>query len=293
MDDALPITIRIRGVLGQLQPAVRKVGEFIVENPSRAAAMTISALASETGVSEATVVRLAREVGVAGHADLRLQLASEVGSRSKVDAAFEGSTDVSPDDDLRSAVEKIAYIDQRSVVDTLRGLSLESVAQVVDAMEEADRIFIFGVGASGLVAQDLAQKLQRVGKPAIAYFDAHTALVAAAVVNQDCLAIGVSNSGATTDTLDIMREAHRRGATTVAITNAPRSKLARLVDYVLVTAAMESRFRAGSTGSRLAQLALVDCLYVGFAQQTFERSQHALNVTRDVVASRHEDTFNG
>jgi DNA-binding MurR/RpiR family transcriptional regulator len=71
--------------------------------------------------------------------------------------------------------------------------------------------------------------------------------------------------------------------TTVAITNFPRSAIARVADHVLTTAARETTFRSGATASRLAQLTVVDCVFVGVAQQTFESSQQALQATHDAV----------
>lgn len=285
-DASVPVTVRIRGLLPGLQPAQRRVGEYIVNSPSKIAGMTISVLARETGVSEATVIRLCREIGVGGYPALRLALAEEVGGRSKADAQFEGDTDISPEDDLQSAVEKIAYVDQRSVTDTAKALSMEDLALVIAAMQKADCINIFGVGASGLVALDLQQKLQRIAMVAFAHSDAHQGLVSAALASPAVTTILISHSGETEDVLAVMREAARGGGTTVAITDSPRSSLAQMADHVLATSAMESTFRAASTGSRLAQLTVVDCLFVGLAQQTFDSSIRALTLTREAVASR-------
>ena len=286
VDNKVPLTTRIRGLLSQMQPAMARVGSFIVLNPRDAAAMTISTLATATDVSETTVVRFCREIGIDGYSQLRLGLAVEMGARSEAEDKFQGSTDISADDTLVSAVEKIAYADARSVADTARSLPLETLATVVDGIVSARRCDIFGVGASGLVAMDLQQKLHRIGLVSFALIDPHQALVSAALLDEECVAIAISHSGATTDTIDTLLEARDRGATTVAITNSPRSRLATLADHVLTTAAMETTFRSAATGSRLAQLTVVDCLFVGVAQQTLEQSVHALDETRRAVVSK-------
>ncbi|HWM73265.1 MAG TPA: SIS domain-containing protein, partial [Nocardioides sp.] len=107
-----------------------------------------------------------------------------------------------------------------------------------------------------------------------------------ALLTDDDVAVAISHSGATKDTLDALALAQRNGATTVALTNFPRSPLARLSDHVLTTAARETTFRSGATASRLAQLTVVDCVFVGVAQRTFETTQRALEVTHDAVADR-------
>lgn len=285
-DNKVPLTTRIRGFLPQMQPAMARVGSFIVDHPREAAAMTISVLAGATDVSETTVVRFCKEIGVDGYSQLRLGLAVEMGARGEAEERFEGSTDISADDTLVSAVEKIAYADARSVADTARSLPLETLAAVVDRIVSARRCDIFGVGASGLVAMDLQQKLHRIGLVSFALIDPHQALVSAALLDEDCVGIAISHSGATTDTIDSLVEARERGAATVAITNSPRSRLASIADYVLTTAAMETTFRSAATGSRLAQLTVVDCLFVGVAQQTLEQSVQALDETRRAVVSK-------
>lgn len=288
-DHAVPLTIRIRGILPGLQPAMARVGTFILDHPKDVAGMTISALAEATDVSETTVVRFCREIGVTGYAQLRLGLAVEVGARNEASDKFLGSTDISAEDTLLSAVEKIAYADARSVEDTAKSLSLETLEKVVEAVAGSGRTDISGVGASGIVANDLQQKLHRIGLVSFAFTDPHQGLVSAALLDSRDVAIAISHSGTTTDTIEILSAAKRHGATTVAITNSPRSPLASLADHVLTTAAMETTFRAASTGSRLAQLTVVDALFVGVAQIRFEESISALDETRKVVTVKRVD----
>lgn len=145
------------------------------------------------------------------------------------------------------------------------------------------------MGASGIVANDLQQKLHRIGLVSFAFTDPHQGLVSAALLDSRDVAIAISHSGTTTDTIEILSAAKRHGATTVAITNSPRSPLASLADHVLTTAAMETTFRAASTGSRLAQLTVVDALFVGVAQIRFEESISALDETRKVVTVKRVD----
>ena len=285
-DGWVPLTTRIRGLLPQMQPAMARVGTYVVSHPLEAASMTITVLADATDVSETTVVRFCREIGVDGYSQLRMGLAAEMGARGEAEDKFEGSTDISAADTLASAVQKIAYADARSVADTARALPMETLAVVVERIVAARRCDIFGVGASGLVAMDLQQKLHRIGLVSFAFIDPHQALVSAALLDEDCVAIAISHSGVTTDTIDTLLEARERGAVTIAITNSPRSRLATLADHVLTTAAMETTFRSAATGSRLAQLTVVDCLFVGVAQQTLEKSVHALDETRRAVVSK-------
>ncbi|WP_154793358.1 MurR/RpiR family transcriptional regulator [Occultella kanbiaonis] len=281
-----PLVLRLRGGLDQLQPSMRRVAEYVLEDPRRAARTTITDLSAASGVSQTTVMRLCHELGLAGYREFRLALAAETG-RSDAAAERELRTgDIAEGDDLASVIAKIAYADARAVEDTARSLSVPELEAVVEAIVTAGRVDIYGVGASGTVATDLQQKLHRIGRVAFAHADAHLALTSAALLGERDVAIGISHTGTTIDTVEALRLAGARGATTVALTNAPGSPIARLADRVLLTAARETTFRSGATASRLAQLTVVDCVFVAIAQRTYDASQAALEVTRAAVEDR-------
>lgn len=283
MTDQLSDTLRSQ--LADLQPAMRRVGDYVLADPAHAATLTITDLAAACDTSEATVVRFCRRLGLRGYPQLRMALATELGSREHSDTPSP-TGDIAPGDDLASVIEKIAFADARAVEDTARSLSVAELEAVVDTMVTANRVDLYGVGASGFVAADLQQKLHRIGRTAFAFPDAHMALVSAALVGPGDVAIAISHTGTTIDTLDALRIASDHGATTVAITNNPRSPLARAADHVLRTAARETTFRSGATASRLAQLTVVDCVFVAVAQRTYDRSQAALEATLAAVADR-------
>lgn len=113
--------------------------------------------------------------------------------------------------------------------------------------------------------------------------DQHAALTATALLGPGDVAVAISHSGETEDTIDPLRAAGERGATTIALTNAPRSTLARSADLVLTTCARETPFRSGATVSRIAQLAVIDCLFVGVAQRSSDEATEALEKTHRAV----------
>ncbi len=284
-DSALASTVRIRALMPSLAPAERRVAERVLADPAAAAASTIGTLATECATSETTVIRFCRAVGFTGYPALRLALAAE-GGRSEGTNGRELTGDIAADDDLDKVVAKIAFADARAVEETAQQLDLDALHEVIDALVGARRIDVYGVGASGLIALDFQQKLHRIGRVAFAWTDPHLALTSAALLTEGDVAVAISHSGTTQDTVDLLALADRNGATTVAVTNFPRSPLAELGDHVLTTAARETTFRSGATASRLAQLTVVDCVFVGVAQRTFETSQRALELTHDAVLDR-------
>lgn len=282
-------TVQIRSVLPSLAPAERRVAERILERPSEISSHSIGDLAAIASTSEATVVRFCKKVGFAGYPDLRLALASEVGR-----SAAEGrdsrvmGMDIGPEDSLGDVVTKVGALDAQAVTDTVEQLDIAELAAVIEGVAGANRIELYGIGASGLVAIDLQQKLRRIGFPAAVSVDGHAALTSAAVLAAGDIALGVSHTGETLDVIDPIRLAGSQGATTVAMTNYPRSSLAEAADLVLTTAAREAAFRAGAMASRSAQLTVVDCVYLGVAQRDHARTLLSLEQTSAAVRDRRQ-----
>jgi DNA-binding MurR/RpiR family transcriptional regulator len=278
--------VRVRALMPTLAPAEQRVAARVLDDPGAVAASTISALAAECDTSQTTVVRFCRALGMPGYPALRMALATEMGRADRDGRAHTVSGDIGPGDDLDEVVRKIAFADARAVEETAEQLDLDGLRRVIDAIVAARRVDIYGVAASAIVGLDLQQKLQRIGRVAFAWNDPHVALTSAALLGPKDVAIGISHTGATEDTVDALARARKNAAKTVAVTNFPQSPLASVADEVLTTAARETTFRSGATASRLAQLTVIDCVFVGVAQRTFESTQHALEVTRDAVKGR-------
>ncbi len=177
----------------------------------------------------------------------------------------------------------MGFADARAVEETAEQLDIAELTRVTELIAAAGRVDVYGVGASAFVAADLQQKMHRIGRVCFAWSDTHIMLTSAAVLGEGDVAVAISHSGATTDTVEALRVAREHGATTVAVTNFPRSPITSVADHVLTTAARETTFRSGATASRIAQLTVIDCLFIGVAQQHLDEAMAALGATRDAV----------
>lgn len=270
----------VRAVLPSLTPAAQIVARLILDDPAMVARSTITEISTMSGISEATIVRTARSLGFAGYSQLRFALAAAV-ARQEPDRLVPG--DLAPDDPLTDVIAKVANAESQALADTAVQLDPDRLGAVVDIVTAARRVDVYGVAASGLVAADMAQKLLRIGLPAHCFTDAHLALTSAALAREGDVAVGVSCTGETPDVIGPMRVARKSGAATVAITNNPRSSLAELADHVLISAGRETAFRPGALASRISQLLIVDYIFVGVAQRTYDASDAALRATRDAL----------
>ena len=281
--------MRIRSLLPGLARAEQRVAKVVLENPASVARRSITEVAEQAQTSETTVTRFCKAIGVGGYPELRIALAADT-ARSEAREERDLGGEIDPQDDLRTVVEKVTFADARAVEETAGQLDIDILQKVVDAVASAGRVDVYGVGASAFVAADLQQKLHRIGRVSFAWNDTHIMLTSAAVLSSGDVAVGISHTGATSDTVEALRVARERGATTVALTNFPRSPIADMADLVITTAARETTFRSGAMASRIAQLTVIDCLFIGVAQRHMDDAMGALEVTREAVGTHRLET---
>jgi DNA-binding MurR/RpiR family transcriptional regulator len=283
-DSPAGLLVRLRGLRPSLSPAEDRVAERVLADARAAAGLTISELAVQARTSETTVLRFCKRLGLPGYPQLRLALAAESAQpRSRIVA----DTDINEDDTIDDIISKIAFTDASAVEETAQQLDRASLTAAAGAIAGASRVDIYGIGASAIVGTDAQQKLHRIGVVAFSWNDPHIALTSAALLGKGDVAMGISHSGTTRETIESLSKAKRQGATTIAITNFPLSRLVDTADIVLTTAARETSLRSGATASRIAALTVVDCLYIAVAQRDLARAAKAVADTRAAVSGHH------
>ncbi|MER7079078.1 transcriptional regulator, RpiR family [Saccharopolyspora kobensis] len=278
--EASPL-VKIRSLLPGLARAEQRVANIVLADPASISRRSITEVAEAAGTSETTVTRFCKAIGVGGYPDLRIALAADTARTSTRDREL--GSDIAPDDDLRQIIEKVGYADAKAVEETAEQLDAAVLEPLVEDVAQARRIDVYGVGASAFVALDLQQKLHRIGLTCFAWSDTHNALTSAAVLREGDVAIGISHTGATAETVEALREARRRGATTAALTNFARSPITEVADHVLTTAVRETTYRSGAMASRIGQLTVIDCLFIGVAQRHLDQARAALEATYEAV----------
>ncbi len=252
--------VRLERAYDGLGVAERRAAEYILAHPSKVIHMSVTEVASRAGASEATIVRLCQKVGFKGYHDLRLRLAAEVTVPRR--NMYESIT---KEDSIRAIMEKSFTLYVQSLQDTLAVLDVGEMERAVDAILRAGKVQLYGAGGSGGIASVAYEKLLRVGVFSSVCTDPHTQTVLAGMLRPGDVAIGVSHSGASMETVNAVSLAKDAGATSIGITNRSRSPLAKLVDIKLVTGAQETPLGPEAGVSRIAQVAIVDVLCVGVA----------------------------
>ena len=267
-----------------MRPAQKKVADFVLKNPEKAASSTISELSKAVGISTASVVRFCEDIEFSSFTAFRLAVSVASEQRRVAREIFAIDRDeIDPNDSMHEVVAKTVFHEVEAIQQTGSNLDLKTLEKVVGLITKAKRIELFGLGSSSLATQDLRQKLHRIGLFAFDSPDNHQAITSSALMNPGDVGIVFSHSGVTPETLEVLQIMKRSGAKTVAVTNFPESVISRNADFRLTTVAKETRYRSGAMSSRIAQLALVDFLFVRIMQLRLESAELLLQRTYEAV----------
>jgi RpiR family carbohydrate utilization transcriptional regulator len=275
---------RIKASLPSLAPAEQRVGKLVLADPRAFANLPVTELADRAHVSKPTVVRFCRSVGYDGLSDFKLKLA---GSVSEGVPFIHRSVDV--DDKTSDIAVKVidntvaAFLKYRNDASSF---ALEHAAQALVATQKTNRrIEFYGVGNSGIVAQDAQHKFFRLGVNAIAYSDGHMQVMSASMLKPGDCAVIISNSGRTRDLMDACDIAKKQGATTIVIT-ASGSPLASAGHIHLTADHPEGYDKYSPMVSRLLHLLIIDILATTVALRIGEELQPHLRDMKNNLRSK-------
>jgi RpiR family carbohydrate utilization transcriptional regulator len=275
---------RIKASLPSLAPAEQRVGKLVLQDPRAFANLPVTELAERAHVSKPTVVRFCRSVGYDGLSDFKLKLA---GSVSEGVPFIHRSVDV--DDKTSDVAVKVIDNTVAAFLKYRNDASSFALDMAVQALAETHstgkRIELYGVGNSGIVAQDAQHKFFRLGMNTIAYSDGHMQVMSASMLGKgDCVVV-ISNSGRTRDLMDAADIARKRGATIIVITSSG-SPLAAAGQIHLTADHPESYDRYSPMVSRLLHLLIIDILATTVALRIGESLQPALREMKNNLRNK-------
>lgn len=251
-----PLLARLHSSLAALTESEQKVAAAVRQDPHAVVYASVTELAAAAGVGETTVLRFARKLGYRSYQDFKMDLARDIFSEGGAQNEVQASSDPAGLNLLQRATEE----NRRVIVDTYQLLDPEAFSRAVSLLGRARQIHFYGAGHSGITAEDARYRFWRLGFPAFAFADPHFQLMAAGTLGPEDVAVGLSVSGSTRDTVECLETAKRRGASTIAITGYAQAPIARVSDVVLVTATREMPLQSGSFTSKIGQLHMLDLL---------------------------------
>ncbi len=271
--------VRLQSAYGSLRAAEQRVADFILAHPDELIYLTVTELAERTNTSESTVVRLCQKIGYKGYQEFKIVLA-----RDLVEPTTEIYAAIEPSDDLHTIKNKVFQANGQALRDTIEVLDDEQLDRAVDALGTARRVEIYGVGGSGPLALDAYHKFLKLGLSCISLSDGDLMAMSSSLLERGDVALGISHTGASRDVTDALARAQKNGATTICITHRSTSPITKVSNIVLVTAAKQTAFRSDASSSRIAQLTIIDTIYVGIGHKNHTRALEMIERTREATA---------
>ena len=260
LQSGMGCTERIQATYSALSGASKKIADFVIDHPDQAVHMTVVQLAESCEVSEASVVRFCQCLQYAGFYEFKLSLAAEI-----VPASQMIQEDITVEDTEPTILEKVFAGEQQALQETLQMLNRQDFISAVNHIAFSNKVEFFSCGNARPIAQDAHYRLLRTGIDSRIGIDDYDCLIHASMLRTGDVAIGISHSGSTKNTIKMLEEAKKNGATTICITG------------------METMFRSMAMASRIAQMAIIDALVVAVSFKRFERSKQYLTLTDKIL----------
>jgi DNA-binding MurR/RpiR family transcriptional regulator len=259
----------------------QKVADYVMNHTEEVVYLTVTDLAEKVSVGETTVLRFCRKLNYKGYQDFKLAVAqSQVASTEKV------AREIADTDSLDVVAAKITQQNTKTLTNTLELFQGEVLQRAIDLLSAARSISFFGIGSSGLTAQDAEHRFMRMGFNVSYSTDSHVMAMKAALVQEGDVVVGISTSGSTKDVVDTMRIAKENGAKVICITNHGRSPITKYADVILLAASKESPLQGGAFSSKIAQLHLLDILTKAIEMQRKESTFGSIKKTAEAVLDK-------
>lgn len=272
----------LRESMGDLTQTERRIAAYILDHLDELTDISISTVAEECGTSKSMVVQMCKKAGYKGFKDLcnRLSVELALQDRQEIPGEYE---DIHPGCSAEQICAITMRAEIRSLQNTLNLLDPDAVERAAEAILSAQRVRLFGVGNSAVVALDMHNKLQRIGLNSHFAQDTHVQLTAAATMTAADCALVFSYDGATLDMVRAARYAQEGGSRVISITRYGHNPIGDRADIPLYVAGNESLVRAAAMSSRLAMLSMVDMLFSCVASRCHDDIIGLLDRTANII----------
>jgi DNA-binding MurR/RpiR family transcriptional regulator len=259
------------------------VADYILRNPKKVINFTSKDLANKSGVSTATAVRFAQQLGLENFSELKIKIASQLSSgKAPVETVIE------EDDSIKVMSEKLEQVYASTVQKSFAMLNDEKLNKAVDLINKANNIHILGVGTSGLVAYDLYHKFNRYGMPTYYETDPHMNLEFLTNADKDDVVLAISYSGKTEEVNIGAEYAKKNNVPVISITRED-SPLEKFSDICLCVPDNERTVRVAAIASKLSTMYITDLLFISFMQLNYGEMKDSARRTNHIISKLKDD----
>lgn len=279
----MSIAYIIKGINSKLSKTEKKIAEFILENTTLVKEITSADLAKRAGVGQSSVIKFIKKIGFEGFTDFKIKLSEELATKKIIKPEFLHNN-ISLDDSICEATRKISFSHMKSIEETIHELSFETLEAVINKLEKAEKIIILGIGASSLVGKDLQHKLTKIGMVALHDLDFHVQVTQAVCASSKDLILAISHSGESRVVIEALKGAEKNKASVVSITGSEKNSIASLSHINLHTVNVEGTFRSSALSSRIAQLTIIDALFIGLLKRDYIKPKEYIERSRKIIS---------
>lgn len=255
----------IGSLYDSLTPSSKRISDYVLNNASKVSKQSISELSKNVSAGDATIIRFCRTLGFKGFQEFKMELAIEQANNNQQEKSI-FDTDVTADDSAEVISQKLKLSINNVLAETINLLDFNTLEKITEQIINANALYFFGVGSSGLVAESAKHKFMRIGLNVDALTNNHFMYMKATLLQPGDIAIGISHSGHSDETTKAIRLAKESGALTIAVTHNPRSDLGKLADYVLVNGNRQGQLQGDSIGTKISQLFVLDLIYTSLVK---------------------------
>lgn len=282
----LDLMYQINACYDQLTPSSRKIADYLREHCAEAQYLSISGLAAECGVAEATIFRFCKTLGFGGYNEFKLALAkSSIVNHTNPYAAY-GEIH-SAQDSVEAMCRRLYNANIEALRQTLALVDEDALTKAGDLLFAAGKILGLGYGGSLATVREAWSRFLTVTPKFYTIEDNHMQIMAASLMEENDVILFVSYSGSTKDAQDVLRPAKDRGAKVILITHYADSPAAGMADVVLLCGGHEGPLQTGSIAAKMAMLFVVDMLVNEFCRRDMETTMHNKDITANALSYRH------
>ena len=267
----------------QLTSAEKRVADYVVAHQQKTQFMSISELAEEAGVAEATISRFCKRLGYKGYSAFKLAVANSTARRVEAPTV---PGEIRPEDSIEELCQKLYAADRDAMAQTVELIRPDSVRKAADLLFSAEKVLCMGQGGSMILAQECAHLFSTARPNFYAVLDSHMQAIAASLMGPEDVVVFVSYSGATRDMMDSLHLARENGAKVILLTHYSDAPGAALADVVLLCGAKESPLDSGSMPVKLAVLFVANVLVLRYTLDNQELANLSLSRTSRALGSK-------
>lgn len=274
--------LKIKILKKEMTSTEKKIASYILKNKNNLKELNTYEIASECGVSQASIVRFSKKLGFSGFPEFKISIIEDFGKNEYENNVSVIDDKINKKDSIESICKKIALKNINAVQNTLSIMDMKELEKAITLIEKAKKVMIVGIGFSGIVAKDFSFKLVEIGKNIIFENDSHMQLSYLTTLTKNDVIFVISYSGQTKEIYDVIKEAKNRDIPIISLTTLAPNLIRDLADIKLNTVDLGENYRGSVLSPRISQFTVIDSIYVNLILKNKKRENYIKNALKIV-----------